>query len=142
MLLINKDKIITAQIKRPHVKIDEFDFEQTHGWQIVFTVGYNENYPINLVYDKNSEEECLKIINQLGLIEISNPPLTKEERLNNLEAWLIKNNAKKVGDKVMGGAGIITVIDRGKYAYEITVRPITPNHNVGLGYGQEVIINF
>ena len=69
---INKNKIIEAYISEPYKNSGEdFDFISTHGWQLHLVVAYHsDGYPIKTVIDKESEQACLLLAEDLGLTQI------------------------------------------------------------------------
>lgn len=70
MKAINKDKIIMAEIVEPHEHDPDAPFgdERTHGWQVRLTIGYCENWPIYETVEATSEDNAMRIIQDLGLI--------------------------------------------------------------------------
>ncbi len=66
---VNKNRIIEGHINEPNENCGEsWDVSETRGWQLVLTVGYNnENYPINIIIPKSSEQECIERAVELGL---------------------------------------------------------------------------
>lgn len=68
MKYINANKIIAADILEPYTNSGEnWDTGSTRGWQVSFLIGYRDNYPDCILVDKDSKEECIKLIENLGL---------------------------------------------------------------------------
>lgn len=64
-------------------------------------------------------------------------------KLSFLNQWLQDHNAKGVGDKVYDNQGLITRICMGMLnEFSITIQPIESTHNLGNGYGSELVITF
>lgn len=63
MRAINKDKIIEAYIREPYVHV-KFSI----GWGVILIVGYSqENQPITILVEKNSQQECIEFLESLSL---------------------------------------------------------------------------
>lgn len=69
---INPNKVIAAKILDPYANTGEpWDHISTRGWQVSFIVGYLPDCcPITIIVDKESEEDCIALIESFGLITI------------------------------------------------------------------------
>lgn len=68
MKYINAKKIIAADISEPYENSGEsWDVRSTRGWQVLFLIGYREGYPDYILVDKENKEDCIKLIESLGL---------------------------------------------------------------------------
>lgn len=68
MKYINVNKIITADILEPYKNSGEsWDMGSTRGWQVSFLVGYRDGYPDCIIVDKETKEDCIKLIESFGL---------------------------------------------------------------------------
>jgi hypothetical protein len=48
------------------------EFTQTHGWQVVFIVGFQqEGYPNKIIVDRDTKESCELLISDLSLTKIN-----------------------------------------------------------------------
>jgi hypothetical protein len=68
--------------------------------------------------------------------------MTNEEKLEQENIWLDRHNVDKPGDLVYDGMGVVTMIDKGQFDYEIRIMPVYINHNLGNGYGMMITIKF
>jgi hypothetical protein len=68
--VINRSKVIEAFILEPCESDAENPYSITHGWQVVFVVGYDQNYPIQVIIDKESEKECIELVNELDFLKV------------------------------------------------------------------------
>ena len=68
MTYINKNKIIGADILAPYTNCGEpWDVRSTKGWQVRIIFSTTEP---DVIVDKESQEECIKLIESLGLITL------------------------------------------------------------------------
>ena len=68
MKYININKIIAADILEPYQNSGESsDIGNTRGWQVSFFIGYRDGYPDCILIDKETKEECIKLIEGFGL---------------------------------------------------------------------------
>jgi hypothetical protein len=68
MNYINVNKIIAAEILEPYKNSGEsWDMGNTRGWQVSFLIGYREGYPDCILVDKETKEDCIKLIEDCGL---------------------------------------------------------------------------
>jgi hypothetical protein len=70
--VVNKDKILEAFILEPYKSDNDLPFDHpSHGWQVVFVMYYYpDGYPAQITINKESEEECVDLINSLGFLKI------------------------------------------------------------------------
>jgi len=68
MKYININKIIAADILEPYQNSGEsWDMGNTRGWQVSFFIGYRDGHPDCILIDKETNEECIKLIEGFGL---------------------------------------------------------------------------
>ena len=69
---INKDKIIMAFILEPYENGGEiYDISPSHGWQVQCIIGFTmEGHSITKEIDCESEDECIIVLNHLGLTSV------------------------------------------------------------------------
>ena len=69
---INRDKIIEAYISEPYISTGEiYDIYASHGWQIVFIMGYaDDGYHNKVVCDMDSEDSCINKMMELNLTRL------------------------------------------------------------------------
>jgi hypothetical protein len=68
--------------------------------------------------------------------------MENKRRLEQLEKWMRAHNVTKCGDKVYDGFGVVILIDKGKFDYEIRIQPLYSDHNLGSGYGSIIKVLF
>ena len=70
---VNTSKIIEAFISEPYENSGEpFDMGNTHGWEVILITGYTQDgYPNKITISEESEIDCIKKLNKLGLVQVS-----------------------------------------------------------------------
>lgn len=67
MTYINKNKIVGGDILAPYTNSGEtWDLESTRGWQVRLVFSHTSD----VIVDKESKEECIKLLESLGLIAL------------------------------------------------------------------------
>ena len=70
MRVINKDRVIEAYVIEPYKNSGEqWDYTPTHGWRVILVVGFlAEGQERQIIIEKESKEECIKLINSFGFV--------------------------------------------------------------------------
>ena len=67
---INLTKVYEARIEEPYIadSSDIFNPYSSHGWRVMLTMGYDSNgNPIVNMIERNSEEDCIELLKEIGL---------------------------------------------------------------------------
>lgn len=68
--VVNPNRIIEANIQEPFEYDPDIPFGTTHGWQVILLVGFSEGIPNTICIDKETEQECVDLVNSLGFIKV------------------------------------------------------------------------
>ena len=65
---INLTKVCEARINEPSIFDPSNTFSSSHGWRVILVMGYDSNgNPIINIIERNSEEDCVALLKEMGL---------------------------------------------------------------------------